>query len=249
MAPLFPLLYLFAKMILQIANPYSVGEVMDRRSFAVSAVGGAIGALGSTPAMAETKGVQIQIAAPEDAFVQSAGLASGSVQLGTPLYVLKSLRLLERKNHLSILRKKIEIAERPFLDGRVSEEIEMIKAKSQDLKTAYDDAVKIKDNTQVESDILGNIDKDKLYGVIDYALKAHVSLLEAELSVRQTQRKSQDALDKIQLAKSKLEFHEMILAQLESALTINSPAEGNFKSFVAPGLYIKRGHILGIIER
>jgi biotin carboxyl carrier protein len=71
--------------------------------------------------------------------------------------------------------------------------------------------------------------------------------LEAQLAADQSDMKKQDALAKIELAKSKLAEHQKLLDELKSTLTIVAPLGGKFIAHVAVGLSVKRGHTLGEI--
>jgi hypothetical protein len=80
-----------------------------------------------------------RIEAPDDVFVDRVIIADGPVVSNQQLLVLRSPRIERMLSRLAGFQQHIEIAERPFHDGRADEEIATIVAKAKALKDAKDD--------------------------------------------------------------------------------------------------------------
>lgn len=221
---------------------------VDRRNLLRTTIG--LAGAASMPAYAihQPAVINLFIEAPDDVFVTNIAAENGRVKSGDLLFSLKSYKLLERRNHLSLLSEQIAISERPFLDGRVNEQIEMIKKKAVDFSTMNDAAQKVLEEERRQSEVLGN-NQDSYRSAVVNALQTHSAYLDADLSAHQAERKQKDAQDKIQLAKSKLDFHEKVLGELEETMMVKSGANGIFRSLVVTGLFVRKGHILGTLEK
>lgn len=80
----------------------------------------------------------IDIEAPDDVFVVGVSSQNGPVKRGDLLLTLKSYRLLQMQNHVSLVSDYIAITERPFDDGRIDAEIQRLKDAADALKEISD---------------------------------------------------------------------------------------------------------------
>jgi biotin carboxyl carrier protein len=188
----------------------------------------------------------LEIEAPSDVFVADVVATDGRVSKGTLLLKLKSHFLTQSQIRLVLLREQINFAERPFLDGRVDEEIKLIKSKAKYLSQKNQDAeAKLKlAESQVQ---LGTLDKSEYLAIVLNYTAIKTNYLDAELASNQAEKKKQELIDKISLAKDKLRLEEDALADLMMSMEVKANADGNFTSSVAVGSFIKKGHLLGRI--
>jgi hypothetical protein len=146
--------------------------------------------------------------------------------------------------NISLFREHIAILERPFNDGRIDKEIEMVKNKAEMLNEIVNTTDKLLTYSR-EDYSLGKGSRDDLDAAINALGKAKVDFMAAKLTADQVDGRRDDASAKIQLAKDKLSSHEKILNDLRAAMLVHASIDGNFKSHVAPSFFVKRGHILG----
>ena len=282
---------------------------MNRReiigaTIAVSASNSAsVPALGKVASAASKKSFLIE--APDDIYIVSISAADGAVKAGQTLMILGSFSVERIENQLALFEEHINIMERPFKDGRIDEEIQMLKNKlsflleinaamatrlkevrdkmeigqygayvpivgnskshsdsSSEAKTAGSHAdpqaplhtlqitsitkqtSTTDQNSSSPSFVLPPDYKNPVDLEIEYS-KNQIELLDAKIAASQADRRKQDALDKINLAKNKLARHREILLQYRSALKILSAVDGVFTSLVQVGSFVKKGHVLG----
>jgi hypothetical protein len=102
---------------------------ITRRAFASSAL---ILGVTSLKAKAETFAPEAGLLeAAADAVVEALPAKPGKVRQGDTLFVLKSFSLLQQQRHLTMIQETLDLAERPFLDGRIQEELDLLKTKAE----------------------------------------------------------------------------------------------------------------------
>jgi hypothetical protein len=221
-----------------------VTSELTRRKFALATVGLASLAAGATNAAPKNQ-QKLNIAVPEDVFVDFIA-QSGSVKSGDVIARLKSWSLQHAQNHAAILREHISISERPFLDGRVDEEIALLSVKLSNLKKTVDTTTALLASEQEQFKLGMNKihDVDDALNSLD---KANNDYLDADIAVKQASRKKQEALDKIALAKKKLDFIDTLNAARAGALTLTAVTAGTFTTEVGVGSFVQKGHHVGSI--
>lgn len=110
---------------------------LQRRRVAIAALTLAAGSAYAARADSREKPA-INIEAPDDVFVVAVHGAGNIVKAGDLILELKSYRLTQWQSRLSMYAKQVEILERPFHDGRVDDEIKLLKAKANNLKNIRD---------------------------------------------------------------------------------------------------------------
>jgi len=72
--------------------------------------------------------------------------------------------------------------------------------------------------------------------------------LDAKLRAEQADRRKQDIIDKITLAKTKLALHKNLVSERRAAMNIYAESGGTVAVYIEVGKFAKRGHTLGEIE-
>lgn len=254
---------------------------MDRPGLMLSGLSAPAFAGHADAVTAQTQGDKILIEAPDDVSIESVAVQNGPVKKGDQLLRLKSFHLERMEINVALFKEHIDIMERPFKDGRIDQEIAILKQKSDLLNEimasaqcdvdSLEEAKKagvipeplnvwqiafpqppavIDPRTPAEttSIFIQNPNYKSLSGAkVDFN-RIKLEYLAAKLAADQADRRRDDALAKIQLAKDKLSLHEKIMNDLQAAMVVSASVEGHFKSYVATNLFIKRGHILGEIS-
>jgi len=272
-------------------------------------------AAGQTNAAAANAGTNLRVEAPDDVSVDAIISNNGPVKKGQQLMRLKSVNIDRAAIQIDLFKEHIDIMERPFKDGRIDDEIALLKQKSQLLSDIVDAVQRKIDRTKIavqmglavtepnlwtnpftlpsstninstaQTDgttnggtsavgppVNGNsstsskttqttttkeISETNAYvqnpdyrSLVDLQTdlnKANIDYLTAKLAAEQAERRRDDALAKIQLAKDKVSQHEKILATLQASMLVVSSVDGMFTSHIGAGFFAKRGHVLGEI--
>jgi hypothetical protein len=110
---------------------------IQRRRVAIAAL--TLAASSAAAARTETAAQpSIDVEAPDDVFVVATPGKAGPVKIGDLIFQLKSYRLVQWQSRLTLISKQLEILERPFNDGRINEEITLLKTKADNLKNIRD---------------------------------------------------------------------------------------------------------------
>lgn len=150
------------------------------------------------------------------------------------------LRVAEFQHH-------IEVVDRPFHDGRVDDEINILHAKADILKHAKADADALVASMQDRLRV-GEITDVDLLNVQIKAASAASAFLDADLASRHAERKRNDMADKLSITRNTLRYEQTYLSMIANSLTIISQISGTFVVAVARGSFVRRGHILGTIN-
>jgi hypothetical protein len=188
----------------------------------------------------------LRIEAPDDVFIDQVLAGDGPVKPKKPLLVLRSPRLDRLIARVAAFQQHIEIAERPFHDGRVDEEVQALVQKSEFLQRALEwseEALQVA-NDKFRAGEIFQVDVDKAQVDVLRAGSAHI---DAKIASDHAPKKHRDMIDKLNATKESLRQHQAFLQVMKSAMTISSPVKGQFKALVAPGWFVRRGHVLGEI--
>ena len=188
----------------------------------------------------------LRIEAPHDVFIDHILARDGLVKPKKALLVLCSPQLDRLIARVAAFQQHIEIAERPFHDGRVDEEVQALVQKSEYLKRALDWSEEALQSAydRFRAGEIPQVDLDKAQVDVLHAGSAH---RDAKIAADHAPKKHQDMIDKLNATKESLRQHQEFLQIMKSAMTISSPVEGQFKVLVAPGWFVRRGHVLGEI--
>ena len=192
--------------------------------------------------MSDDRGLRFE--APIDAFVHKLSVTSSRVAKGQERVVLHSPELDRLTFRLGVFRRHLEMAGRPFHDGRVDEQIKTLTYKKDNLvdavKVQEDRVKRVKDRFNV-----GEMTMEDVEAAQVTLLSLSRQQADAILAADQAEKKKQDMIDKLAITKGELDHHEHYLAQIKSSLTITAPTDGYFKALVAAGGAVKKGHNLG----
>jgi hypothetical protein len=70
--------------------------------------------------------------------IETVSVLNGPVAKGQELLRLKSLNVKRMEIHIALFKEHIDVMERPFKDGRIDQEIAMLKQKADILKDTVD---------------------------------------------------------------------------------------------------------------
>ena len=190
---------------------------------------------------------EIRMEAPDDVFVDQVLVRAGPVTVDQKLLILRSPKIDRLLARSAAFQSQIEIAERPFHDGRLDEEIQALVQKSQYLKSAVDWTKEALTYAQQQFTIgqITLVDRD---GAQLRVQRADSAYTDAKLAADHAPKKQQDMLDKLASMKEALRNHQTFLETMKSSLTITSPLAGDLQLFVGPNCFVKKGHSLGVIE-
>jgi hypothetical protein len=184
------------------------------------------------------------IEAPDDVSIEVVSVLNGPVTKGQQLLRLKSFNVERMEIHIALFKEHIDVMERPFKDGRIDQEIAMLKQKAGILKDTVDWAGYKAAYAKLKVDD-GSYAKDVWHTAQIDLNKAKVDLLAAQLAADQAEKRRDDTLAKIQVAKDKLALHEKMLDDLRASMIVISSADGHYKSHVETNVFVKKGHVLG----
>jgi hypothetical protein len=136
------------------------------------------------------------------------------------------------------LMKALEIAERPFSDGRVDELVAELPAQIAAAQAAAAAASTLANN--VAPDASRNlIDRDE-------ALMQKATL---EIQKKYALTRIGDARELLQIAKTQLAEETSYLSDIKNSLIFRADGGRRFKPYVAAGSFIRRGQICGEVEK
>jgi multidrug resistance efflux pump len=215
---------------------------MNRREAILVAAGSVASISTANAAILGTSSIIIQ--APFDVIVTKV-TPSGLVKSGQPLVELRAFELDHWDVQLSLHSQHLDIVERPFRDGRVDNDIELIQKTMKLRKDEFDVAQNAFRNGGLDPYNLGTVQSPELRQAQAALEDAERRYLSAKLEADQADQRKKDSLDKIALGRSKLDQQKRLLDEMRKALIIAAPWDGTFNSLTAVGFASKKGHTLG----
>jgi hypothetical protein len=172
---------------------------------------------------------------------------NGPVRQGEVLVVLYSPRATIFNSLAIMISKELEIVERPYLDGRMTEKGQI---------TAH--GVVIAQNgqeaTELDADITANKWRAGLVQRWDLDIAnaenvdQKINLANAQYSQKIFDLQAADQHDRIKQARKFIDAQKRILADFLSRLTLKAPRAGTFTAAVAEGSFLKQGQKIGELK-
>ena len=203
----------------------------------------------SNAARSDATKVAYDIEAPMDIFVDTVQTADGPIGVGQSLYTLHSYQVDSFQLRLSAFSQEIEIAERPFLDGRVDAQINLLSAKVANLADLQLQLTKTLSEFNFIKEESDAVTPNQIYGAQADIDRGANDYLIAKSAFDSAAKQKQDAQDKIALARQHIADMQTLLNSMMARLAIKSTTAGLFVSRVHAGDFVKKGHILGSVSQ
>jgi len=180
-----------------------------------------------------TPGVSVPVYAPMDAVISSSSLSGESIEPGRSLISFRSLTLQHFALIALCFSKSLEIAERPFKDGRVDDLLAEVPFKIAAAEAAAASA---------------RVNSSSVYDPQNFQ-SAELLKQKAILEIEQKfgAWRAKDAQELLELAKGQLEKERENLRELEELLTLTAQKPCRFKSYYCAGSFVEKGQLCGEI--
>lgn len=192
---------------------------------------------------------KLTVSAPGDVTVQKLFVTNGKVKAGDTLATLSSIQLDRYKASFDKQVGALAIEERPFSDGRVDKLLQLTK----DEAAAAQAALKVVQDWEQGARVAFAIDPSSPQALTLPTVLIELQDRTAELATINNEldelpKSSQDAKDRLDLAKQQLAIQKTALDALSALLTVVAPADGVFVASVGMGGFVKRGDALGVLS-
>jgi hypothetical protein len=185
----------------------------------------------------------VSFEAPDDVFVNDVIVKYGHVNKGDSLVALHSPSLERQLARLSMHYEHLSIAERPFNDGRLDEEMAVLRAKAQNLQDAKTSTDQILAETENEYRAGTRAASDWNNARVA-AYSATSAYLDAKMAADQAPKKRLDMIDKIRATRNTMDIHKSSLQAFAAGMTIVAPEGGTFRLVAALGSFVQKGDII-----
>jgi hypothetical protein len=145
------------------------------------------------------------------------------------------------------LKGHLEIASRPFNDGRVEEQIKVIKEKVSIAESGQVAAKQSLGYWQHRIQI-GTAPNEEVYQAQKALAPMASSYEDAILAADKIELHVKDARDRLRLSQEQLEREQAFLEDMTKRMTVASAVAGSFFAHVLEGAFVRKGHLLGEIE-
>jgi multidrug resistance efflux pump len=181
----------------------------------------------------------LRCCAPDDVTVTKLLVPDGKVKTGQALVTLSSIQLDRYKARVDTLTQMLAIEERPFLDGRADQALDLMKQEVAAAQSAFKTA---QDVAQATSDALqmGQINPtEAATAAIELEdRRAELATINNESAV--LPKAIQDAKERLAVSKQQLATEKTALDALSSRMTIVAPKDGVFNASVGEGGFVKK---------
>lgn len=203
-------------------------------------------ASGCSTAMTDLRApADFELEAPDDVYVTTVA-QDGRVEANSVLLVLESPMLRYWRLSIDAEKNQVDVTEQKYTNGRADEQRRMLEAKAAALSAASK-ASQDRFNSIAAHRDAGVVSRDYLKQALRDAKTDDSAAVEAASNARQEVLRQKEERQKIAAQRGKIMAENELYAQLIAHLTVKAVASGTFESFVVPGSFVKKGHLLGKI--
>jgi hypothetical protein len=189
---------------------------------------------------------EFELEAPDDVYVTTVA-QDGQVQANSVVLVLESPMPQYWRLSIDAEKNQVDVTEQKYLNGRADEQRRMLEAKAAALSAASKASRLQAVSLSAHAEAGAYFDVDSARQALRDAKTDESASVEAASNARQEVLRQNEEKRKIAAQREKIRAENELYAQLTAHLTVKAVASGTFKSFVVPGSFIKKGHLLGKI--
>jgi multidrug resistance efflux pump len=190
--------------------------------------------------------LELLVTSPEDATILKLEMLEGTVEKGQALAKLSSPRLRWLESRLRASVDELDIEERAFKDGRVTQTKDNVGRRVVSAQSDVDAWRKLLDYV-IEGVKHGQFTEFQSNGARKKKEEAQLSLVQAERDLIQTEGTFDDLKDRIEISRARLLEETKAMLRQDQQLEIVAPAAGLFVARVGLGGFVAIGDPIGSI--